>query len=646
MLNAKFRKVLEPGKIGKLELRNRIVMAPMVTNYCDHDGHVTERFKAYHEARAKGGVGLIIIEATYVTPSGRGFPNEVGISDDSHIKGLKELTDAVHKHGAKIATQLYHGGRQTHAAVAGRTPVAPSSIACPVCQEVPDELTTEEVKEIVEAFAEGAKRAKEAGFDAVELHGAHGYLLNQFLSPYSNKRTDQYGGSFENRMRMPLEVLKEVRKKVGKDFPIIYRLTSEEFVAGGLTIEETKQFSKVLVENGIDAINVSGGVYESAAMIIQPAAVPQGLFVENAFAIRKAIGAKVPVMVVGRIKDPEMAETILEQEKADFITMGRGLLADPEYVNKLSRNDLDGIRRCIACNQGCIDRLFMNLDIGCLVNATVGNELDYSTDKAAIKKKVVVIGSGPAGLEAARVAALRGHDVTIFEKEDKIGGQLNIAAVPPHKEEVADLIKFLTEAIRRLKVRVVLNKEADVETIKAEKADAVIVATGSAPVTPNIAGIDRKEVVNAHDVLKGKASTGQNVVVVGGGSVGCETAEYLVTKGKNVTIIEMLDDVMQDSGVAVKALMLMRLAAENVSIMRKSKVIQIKDNFVLVQTENGNQCVINMDTVVIAVGARSVNTLSDKLKGARIPHTVIGDCIKPRKIYEAIQEAYRAAYDV
>ncbi len=646
MLNAKFRKVLEPGKIGKLELRNRIVMAPMVTNYCDHDGHVTERFKAYHEARAKGGVGLIIIEATYVTPSGRGFPNEVGISDDSHIKGLKELTDAVHKHGAKIATQLYHGGRQTHAAVAGRTPVAPSSIACPVCQEVPDELTTEEVKEIVEAFAEGAKRAKEAGFDAVELHGAHGYLLNQFLSPYSNKRTDQYGGSFENRMRMPLEVLKEVRKKVGKDFPIIYRLTSEEFVAGGLTIEETKQFSKVLVENGIDAINVSGGVYESAAMIIQPAAVPQGLFVENAFAIRKAIGAKVPVMVVGRIKDPEMAETILEQEKADFITMGRGLLADPEYVNKLSRNDLDGIRRCIACNQGCIDRLFMNLDIGCLVNATVGNELDYSTDKAAIKKKVVVIGSGPAGLEAARVAALRGHDVTIFEKEDKIGGQLNIAAVPPHKDEVADLIKFLTEAIRRLKVRVVLNKEADVETIKAEKADAVIVATGSAPVTPNIAGIDRKEVVNAHDVLKGKASTGQNVVVVGGGSVGCETAEYLVKKGKKVTIIEMLDDVMQDSGVAVKALMLMRLAAENVSIMRKSKVIQIKDNCVLVQTENGNQCVINMDTVVIAVGARSVNTLSDKLKGARIPHTVIGDCIKPRKIYEAIQEAYRAAYDV
>jgi NADPH-dependent 2,4-dienoyl-CoA reductase/sulfur reductase-like enzyme len=447
-------------------------------------------------------------------------------------------------------------------------------------------------------------------------------------------------------MRMPLEVLKEVRKKVGKDFPIIYRLTSEEFVAGGLTIEETKQFSKVLVENGIDAINVSGGVYESAAMIIQPAAVPQGLFVENAFAIRKAIGAKVPVMVVGRIKDPEMAETILEQEKADFITMGRGLLADPEYVNKLSRNDLDGIRRCIACNQGCIDRLFMNLDIGCLVNATVGNELDYSTDKAAIKKKVVVIGSGPAGLEAARVAALRGHDVTIFEKEDKIGGQLNIAAVPPHKDEVADLIKFLTEAIRRLKVRVVLNKEADVETIKAEKADAVIVATGSAPVTPNIAGIDRKEVVNAHDVLKGKASTGQNVVVVGGGSVGCETAEYLVKKGKKVTIIEMLDDVMQDSGVAVKALMLMRLAAENVSIMRKSKVIQIKDNCVLVQTENGNQCVINMDTVVIAVGARSVNTLSDKLKGARIPHTVIGDCIKPRKIYEAIQEAYRAAYDV
>lgn len=646
MLNTKFRKVLEPGKIGNLELKNRFVMAPMVTNYCDHEGKVTERFKAYHEARAKGGVGMIIIEATYVTPSGRGFPNEVGISDDSYIKGLKELTDVVHKHGAKIATQLYHGGRQTHAAVTGRTPVAPSPIACPVCQEVPDELTISEIEEIVKAFGEGARRAKEAGFDAVELHGAHGYLLNQFLSPYSNKRTDKYGGSFENRMRMPLEVLKEVRKKVGKDFPVIYRLTSEEFVEGGLTLEDTKHFSKKLVENGIDAINISGGVYESAAMIIQPAAVPQGLFVENAAAIRKAIDAEVPIMVVGRIKEPEMAEKILEEGKADFITMGRGLLADPEYVNKIAKNDLEGIRRCIACNQGCIDRLFMNLDIGCLVNATVGNELDYDTEKAAVRKKVVVAGSGPAGLEAARVAALRGHDVTIYEKEDKIGGQLNIATAPPHKDEVSDLIKFLTEAIRRLKVKVVLNKEADVETIKAEKADAVIIATGSVPVTPNIAGVERKEVVNAHDVLKNKAQVGQNVVIVGGGSVGCETAEYLVTKGKTVTIVDMLDDVMQDSGAAVKALMLMRLAASNVTIMRKSKVIQIKDNCVLVQTENGNQCVINMETVVIAVGARSSNNLSDKLKGAKIPHSVIGDCVKPRKIYEAIQEAYRAAYDI
>lgn len=646
MTNVKFKKVLEPGKIGNLELKNRFVMAPMVTNYCDYDGCVTERFKAYHEARAKGGVGMIIIEATYVTPSGRGFPNEVGISKDSHIKGLRELTDTVHKYGTKIATQLYHGGRQTHAAVTGQTPVAPSSIACPVCQEVPDELTVEEIKEIVEAFGQGARRAKEAGFDAIELHGAHGYLLNQFLSPYSNKRTDEYGGSFENRMRMPLEILKVTRESVGADFPIIYRLTSEEFVEGGLTIEDTKMFSRILVENGIDAINVSGGVYETAAMIIQPAAVPQGLFVENAAAIRKAIDAKVPVMVVGRIKEPEMAETILENGQADFIVMGRGLLADPEFVNKIASNDLDGIRRCIACNQGCIDRLFMNLDIGCLVNATTGNELDYDMDKKTTKKKVVVVGSGPAGLEAARVAALRGHDVTVYEKDDKIGGQLNIATVPPHKDEVMDLIKFLTESLHRLNVKIVTNKEADVETIKDESADAVIVATGSTPVTPNMSGVDRKEVVNAHDVLSGKAKTGKNVVVVGGGSVGCETAEYLATQGKTVTVVEMLEDVMMDSGVAVKALMLLRLAQANVNIMRKSKVIQIKDNCVLVKTENGNECVINMDTVVIAVGVKPCMTLSDKLKGARIPHVTIGDCVKPRKIYEAIQEGFAAGYNI
>jgi NADPH-dependent 2,4-dienoyl-CoA reductase/sulfur reductase-like enzyme len=351
-------------------------------------------------------------------------------------------------------------------------------------------------------------------------------------------------------------------------------------------------------------------------------------------------------MVVGRIKEPEMAETILENGQADFIVMGRGLLADPEFVNKIASNDLDGIRRCIACNQGCIDRLFMNLDIGCLVNATTGNEMDYDMDKKTTKKKVVVVGSGPAGLEAARVAALRGHDVTVYEKDDKIGGQLNIATVPPHKDEVMDLIKFLTESLHRLNVKIVTNKEADVETIKDESADAVIVATGSTPVTPNMSGVDRKEVVNAHDVLSGKAKTGKNVVVVGGGSVGCETAEYLVTQGKTVTVVEMLEDVMMDSGAAVKALMLLRLAQANVNIMRKSKVIQIKDNCVLVKTENGNECVINMDTVVIAVGVKPCMTLSDKLKGARIPHVTIGDCVKPRKIYEAIQEGFAAGYNI
>ena len=646
MSQTKFSKVLEPFKIGKLELKNRFVMSPMVTNYCDHEGHVTERFKAYHEARAKGGVGLIIIEATYVTPTGKGFSNECGISNDSHIDGLRELTNTVHKYGTKIATQLYHGGRQTHASVIGKAPTAPSPIACPVCQEVPEELSIPEIKRIVTQFGDAAKRAVKAGFDAIELHGAHGYLLNQFMSSYSNKRTDEYGGSLENRMRFPLEVLKSVRDAVGKDFPLIYRLSSVEFVEGGLTLEDAKAFAKVLVDHGIDAINVSGGVYESAAMIIQPAAIPQGLYIENAYEIKKAINSAVPVMVVGRIKEPMMAEKIIEEGKGDLVVIGRALIADPEFPNKIANNELDDIRKCIGCNQGCIDRLFMDIDIGCLVNAMAGNELDYDMDKAVDKKKVVVVGSGPAGLEAARVAALRGHDVTIFEKEAKIGGQLNIATVPPYKNEVADLITFLTDAIEKLHVKVVLNKEADVDTIKAAKADVVIIATGSAPVTPNIPGVNNKYVLNAHDVLNGNVKVGKNVVVVGGGSVGCETAEYLAKAGKNVTVVEMLDDIIQDAGMLVKALMLDRLAKAGITVMKKTKVIEIKDNCILVKTTGGNECLINTDTVVIAVGVRPVNALSDKLKGAKIPHVVIGDCVKPRKIYEAIQEGFKAGYDI
>ncbi|TCO67480.1 FAD-dependent oxidoreductase [Caldanaerobacter subterraneus] len=647
MSEFKFEKLLEPIQIGSMKLRNRIIMPPMVTNYAAEDGAVTERFKAYHQTRAKGGVGLIIVEATYIHPGGKGFQNQLGIYKDELISGLKELTEAVHKYGAKIAVQLYHAGRQTTLKVTGMQVVAPSPIPCPVKQEKPKELSVDEIKELIEAFGQAARRAKEAGFDAVEIHGAHGYLINQFLSPYSNKRTDEYGGSFENRMRFPLEVVRRVREEVGPDFPIIYRMSAEEYVPGGLTIEDTKIFAQKLVEEGIDALHISGGVYESSAMIIQPAAIPQGCFVENAAAIKKAINSKVPVIVVGRIKDPIMAEQIIREGKADLVSMGRALLADPELPRKVSEGKIEEIRKCIGCNQGCIDRLFQDIDIGCIANALTGHETEFDMESLAkTRKKVFIIGGGPGGLEAARVAALRGHEVILYEKQPELGGQMRIAAVPPHKGEINDLADYLINQVEKSGITIVKGKEADLNTIHEIKPDVVILATGSEPIIPEIPGINQKNVVTAHDVLKGTVTVGKKVAVIGGGLVGCETAEFLADQSKEVTVIEMLDDIAIDVGSLVRALLLNRMAEKKIKVLTKSKVKEISGDKVTIETVNGNQELSGIDTIVIAVGSKPKNDLLKLIEKEGIPVYAIGDCVKARKFMDAIHEGFRYAYSL
>ncbi|AIS53025.1 NADH oxidase [Thermoanaerobacter kivui] len=647
MSEFKFEKLLEPIQIRSMKLRNRIVMPPMVTNYAADDGAVTDRLKVYHQTRAKGGVGLIIVEASYVHPSGKGFKNEVGIYKDELIPGLRELTEAVHKYGAKIAIQLYHGGRQTTSKVTGMQIVAPSPIPCPVKQEMPKELSVEEIKELIKAFGQAARRAKEAGFDAVEIHGAHGYLLNQFLSPYSNKRTDEYGGSFENRMRFPLEVVRRVRKEVGTDFPIIYRMSAEEYVPGGLTIEDTKIFAQKLIEEGINALHISGGVYESSAMIIQPAAIPQGCFVENAAAIKKAINSKVPVIVVGRIKDPIMAEQIIREGKADLVSMGRALLADPELPRKVSEGKIQEIRKCIGCNQGCIDRLFQDIDIGCIANALTGHETEFDMESSAkTRKKVFIIGGGPGGLEAARVAALRGHEVILYEKQPELGGQMRIAAVPPHKGEINDLADYLINQVEKSGITIVKGKEADLNTIHEIKPDVVILATGSEPIIPEIPGINQKNVVTAHDVLKGTVIVGKKVAVIGGGLVGCETAEFLTDQGKEVTVIEMLDDIAIDVGSLVRTLLLNRMAEKKIKVLTKSKVKEISGDKVTIETVNGNQELSGIDTIVIAVGSKPKNDLLKLIEKEGIPVYAIGDCVKARKFMDAIHEGFRYAYSL
>lgn len=642
----KFEKVLEPLKIGSMEVRNRFVMPPMVTNYAASDGSVTDRIIDYHEARAKGGVGLIIVEAIYVHQTGKGFSNELGIDRDELIPGLRKLVNTAHHHGAKIACQLYHAGRQTSSDVTRMKLVAPSPIPCPVKQEIPKQLSTLEIKGLIEEFRHAARRAKQAGFDAVEIHGAHGYLLNQFLSAYSNKRQDEYGGSFENRMRFPLEVVNSVREEVGMDFPIIYRLSAEEYVEGGLTTEDTTWFAQQLIEAGVNAIHVSGGVYASAAMIIQPAALTQGLYIENAAAIKHAIDDAVPVIVVGRIKNPEMAEAIIRGGQADFVAMGRALLADPNLPNKVREGRLAEIRNCLGCNQGCIDRLFEDEDIACMINPLTGNEGEYDLAAPVEKKKVLIIGAGPAGLEATRIAAMRGHETILFEKEDQLGGQLRIAAKPPLKSELHDLLHYLTRQVETSNAEIVKGWKADISAIRELQPDVVILATGSEPVIPNIPGIFQRNVVTGHDVLNDSVSVGNKVVVLGGGMVGCETAEYLAERGKTVTIIEVMDELASDVGSLTRALMLNRIAEKNISVLTNCHVQEIIGDQIRVSKDDGHGFLTGIDTIVVAVGSRSVNEMAGVIKREGIPVYTIGDATKPRKILDAIHEGFKLAYNI
>lgn len=367
-MNGNFERLFQPANIGAVEIKNRIVMAPMVTNYCENDGSVTDRLKSFLEKRAKGGAGLIVVEAAYVHPSGRGMSHQLGIHSDAMIGGLKSLVEQIHQHGAKVAVQLFHCGRQGACALTGSALMAPSAVPCPVCKEVPQAMTTEEIEMIAQSFGQAAFRAREAGFDLVEIHGAHGYLINQFLSPYSNRRQDDYGGSFNNRARFPLMVLDRVRKAVGDDYPVCYRMSADEYVEGGLTIEDTTVFARMLVEKGVDAISVSGGVYESSKMIVQSPLVAEGVFADNAGVIKEAINAAVPVMVAGNIKDPYTAESILDEGKTDMIALARALLADADFPNKAQTGRTEDIDSCTGCNQGCIDRLFAGEDISCTMS--------------------------------------------------------------------------------------------------------------------------------------------------------------------------------------------------------------------------------------------------------------------------------------
>ncbi|WBW97265.1 oxidoreductase [Oceanirhabdus sp. W0125-5] len=639
------KKVFEPIKIGTMEIKNRFVVPPMVVNFANEDGTANERFIAYIEEKAKGGWGLIIPENYTMDPEAKGFLKLPGLWNDDQIASHKELTDRAHKHGAKIVVQINHAGRQTASAITGVQPVAPSPIPDPTIGETPKELTVEEIHEIVEKFGDAALRGKKAGFDGIEVHGSHGYLINQFMSPFSNKRTDEYGGTIQNRARFALEVIENMKKKIGEDFPIIYRMSVNELVVGGLTTEESKVIAMMLEEAGVHAIHATNGVYASAQYIIPPAAVKHGWSSDISAEIKKVVS--IPVITVGRVTDPLIAESILAAGKADLVSMGRASLADPHLPNKAKEGKLEEITRCIGCLQGCAGRNVKQLPVQCLVNPMTGNESEFKLEEAEDKKKVLIAGGGVAGMEAAIVAAKRGHEVHLYEKNKKLGGQWILAAVPPSKEELNTLTVWQKTQLNKLGVNINLNTALTEEIVEDMKPDTVIVATGAKPFVPNIPGKDQENVVIANDVLAGLKEVGTNVVVIGGGLVGAETAAHLANHGKKVTIVEMLPEIVQGGEPAVNYFLFKDLEKNNVQILTNTSVKEILNNEVVIADKEGIESKLeNIDSVVMAIGSRPVNELASKLEGKVEEVITIGDAVKVRKAFEAIDEGFRVGLQI
>lgn len=638
-----FKHLFTPMKIGNVEIPNRTVVPAMVTNFCNPDGTATERYVTYHETKAKGEWGLIITEDYAVDPKGRGFSNVAGLWNDHQIESHSELPRRIHQYKSKIFAQIYHAGRQTSKRVIGTQPVAPSPIPCPVNKEIPHELTITEIHEIVEQFGDTALRAKKAGFDGIEIHGAHGYLVAEFMSSYSNKRTDSYGGCLANRLRFPLEIINNIRRKVGPDFPICFRISADEFVPGGRTLEETKAIAIILESAGIDVIHVSGGVYASVDKFIPPAAVKRGNMVHFAAEVKKVVN--IPVITVSRINDPLLAESILSSGFADFVGMARGSLADPALPKKAKEGRIREINYCVGCMQGCSKFLFVDQPIKCMVNPTLGREREFAIQPAEKKQKVLIAGGGPAGMEAAIVAARAGHDVHLYEAGERLGGQLYLASIPPAKGELASFTNWQINQLQQLGVKIYLNTIVTPELVETEKPDAVIVATGGNPIIPNIPGFDGQNVVNAFDVLSGKKNVAENIVVIGGGLVGAETADYLANHGKKVTIVEMLPEVAQDCEPAPKLYLLQDLKDKNVTMFVNTKVKEIRNNGVAV-INGQEEMFIPADSVVLAVGSQSVNHLTSQLEG-KIDHVItIGDAVSIRHALEAIEEGYEAGLKI
>jgi len=628
-----FAKLMQSFRLKNVELRNRIVMAPMLSRLCDPNGVVSPKLIDYYTERARGGVGLIIVEYCYIDEKeSKANPGQLGVYDDQLIAGLGDLAEAIQEWGAKAILQICHAGRCTSAKIMGRQPIAPSSMPS-YTGEMAREMTLEEIEGAIESFAEAARRAKTAGYDGVELHGTHGYLLAQFLSPHTNRRTDKYG---RDRGLFALETLDRVRSRVGSNFPVGYRISGDEFIEGGITLPEAKALAKRLEEKGIDYLHVSAGIIETGQRFILPMYFPKGALLPLAEGIKSSVN--VPVIAVGAIHDPALAEEALQKKRADLIAMGRALIADPELPNKVQSGKLEEIRTCLRCNQGCISRLPHNKTQRCAINAEVGRERQMRIHPVSKAKHVCVIGGGPAGMEAARLLSLRGHRVTLIEKEKELGGLLRYATVPDFKVELKSFLEYLKTQVQKLAVEILLDRRATPEFVKEIKPDSVVLAAGSSLRIPDISGTGKPFVATSIELLSGSFKAGARVVVVGGAAMGCEVAALLASSGTKVTLVEMLGDLATDLEMRSRLALLQLLKERGVKILTNWKLEKIENGYVLLVSRDWEKLEVATNSVILALGLTSNQELLKPLRESFRDVYAVGDCVEPRKIYQAIHE--------
>lgn len=633
-----FGKLFQPGRLGNIEVSNRIVMPAMGTGMAARDGSVTDALINYYVRRAQGGAGIVVTEVTNVHRSGV-VPTVLDGYDDRFSEGLAKLAAGIKDGGARAFCQLYHPGRQTASRVTGHDLVAPSSVPGRPANEVPKPATAEMVQELIESYAQAAERAARAGFDGVEFHGAHGYLICAFLSPATNRRDDEYGGDTVGRARLATEIVRRTRQLLGNDFPVIFRISAEDGLPGGIDLAEGIAIARLLEAAGVDAISVSAGCYDAFERTVQPMSMAQACNAPLAAAVRRAV--RVPIIVAGRINGPEVAEAVLEEGSADFVAVGRGLLTDPDFPIKAKEGRADDIRRCVACNT-CIDTLFAGKPIRCMLNPELGQEGHFEIGKASQTKRVVVVGGGPAGMQAAAILAQRGHKVELYEQEDELGGKLPLCAAPEWKRGFQRLTDYLVRQLARSGVEVKLGQKVTTEMIAEAAPDAVVLACGAEPLVPEVPGLEAGRAVLADDVLLGRVAVGQKVFIMGAGYTSCELALGLARRGHEVTIARRGARIGNDLGRTSRWTVLPELEQVGVRMLAGINYEAVVADGIIV-SKDGEREKISADTLILATGYRPRRELVDAL-GQVVPevHT-IGDCVKARTLLEALHEGAQVA---